>query len=208
MISYVRGEVIEKTARSLVVLVGGLGLDVFLPEGTLHRAPASGKQVSLYTYLHVREDVLQLYGFDSASARDLFIQLMSVSGFGPQKALAVFSVFSPDGFIKVIHDGDALELTRIPGVGKKSAQRLMLEMRDKVGLPTEELVSLSEEQRRSLDEAAAVLEELGYSRPEAYRALKAYPFEEKEPAVEEMLRFALKNKARELTRQEVPGIDR
>lgn len=203
MISLLRGQVIEKTPKSLVVLVGGLGLEVFVPEKTLHGAPAPGKQVSLNTYLHVREDVLQLYGFESSAARDLFVQLMSVSGFGPQKALAVFSVFSLDGFIKVIHDGDAEELTRIPGVGKKSAQRLLLEMRDKVGLPPEELVSLSEEERRSLDEAAAVLEELGYGRSEAYRALKEYPFDEKEPAVEEMLRFALKSKAKELTRQEV-----
>lgn len=192
MISYLEGRIIEKDVDYLVVLVGGLGLEVRAPAGTIEKAPAVGGEVSLFTYLHVRQDVLQLYGFGSARARELFIKLMSVSGFGAAKALSVLSIFSPDGFGEIIARGDVDALTVIPGVGKKSAQRLLLEMRDKIELAFDD-VRMSGGQRTSLKEAVEALVQLGYSRGEAHDALKKYPADDGEAGVEELLQFALKN---------------
>ncbi|MBU4193392.1 MAG: Holliday junction branch migration protein RuvA [Actinobacteria bacterium] len=192
MISYLEGKVIEKNVDYLVVLVGGLGFEVRAPAGTIEKAPAVGGNVSLFTYLHVRQDVLQLYGFGSTRARGLFIKLMSVSGFGAAKALSVLSIFSPEGFGDIIARGDADALTMIPGVGKKSAQRLLLEMRDKIELAFEE-VGMPEGLRASRREAVEALVQLGYSRGEAHDALKKYPADDGEAGVEEMLQFALKN---------------
>jgi Holliday junction DNA helicase RuvA len=192
VISYLTGKLLERKPDGLVVLIGGLGLDVHAPAGTIDKAPEAGEAISLYTYLHVRQDVLQLYGFDSSEARDLFVKLMSVTSVGPRLALSVLSIFSPAGFIKVVNEGDADALTIIPGVGKKSSQRLILEMREKVGMLPDEGISLTPERRRPFEEAMEALMQLGYSRQEAYQALKKYPFEEEEPRVEDMLQFALK----------------
>lgn len=192
MITIIRGKVMERSANHVVVLVGGIGFEVRAPAGTIEKAPAPGGEVSLHTYLHVRQDVLQLYGFDSARGRDLFVRLLSMSGFGASKALAVLSVFSPDVFEEVIRSGDADRLTVIPGVGKKSAQRLLLEMRDKLELAPLDVSGLPEQRRRPFEEAAEALVQLGYTRSESYDALKKYPAGE-EAGVQEMLQFALKN---------------
>lgn len=193
MISYIKGKLIEKSAEHLVVLVGGLGLEVRAPAGTIDKAPDLGEDVSLYTYLHVRDDALQLYGFESPRARDLFTKLMTVSGFGSAKALAVLSVFSPEGFDSVVQRGDADALTIIKGVGKKGAERLLLEMRDKIEPSIEEVGGLPPEGRQPFGEAAEALVQLGYTRAEAHEALKKYPFGGKEAPVEDLLQFALKN---------------
>lgn len=196
MISFVRGEVIEKSADRVVVLVGGIGMEVLAPAGTIEKAPPVGKQVSLYTYLHVRQDVMQLFGFDSSRARELFIKLITVSGFGSQKALSVLSVFSPEGFEDVVKRGDAESLTIIPGVGMKSAQRLLLEMKDKLELPIGEPPGMPEELRAPFSEAIEALVNLGYSRIEAHGALSKYQPAGEKPSVEDMLQYALKNMGR------------
>lgn len=190
MISYLKGKVLEKGANHIVVMVGGLGLEVRAPAGTIDKAPGVGKEIALHTYLHVREDALQIYGFDSARSRDLFTKLMSVSGFGAAKALSVLSVFSPEGFDGVIKRGDSNALTVIPGVGKKSAERLLLEMRDKVELAPED-IGVPEERRRPFQEAVAALVQLGYTTLEASEALRNFPADE-ETSVEKMLQYALK----------------
>ncbi len=119
---------------------------------------------------------------------------MSVSGFGSAKALAVLSVFPPERFEKFIQLGDADALTVIPGVGKKSAERLLLEMRDKIGVvPEEEIAAMPEGSRLAFQEALEALVQLGYTRIEAHDALKRFPAAEGESGVEEMLQFALKN---------------
>lgn len=195
MISYVSGKLIEKTPERLVLLVGGVGFEVRAPAGTIDRAPAVGETLSLYTYLYVRDDALQLFGFDSPRARDLFTKLMSVSGFGSQKALAVLSVFSPEGFDTVIQRGDAEALTIIKGVGRKGAERLLLEMKDKVE-PCLEAAGLPAGGPQPLQEAAEALVQLGYSRAEAHEALKKFPSDGREARVEDLLQFALKNMTR------------
>lgn len=193
MISYIKGEVIEKEIDYIVVMVGGLGLEVRAPAGTIEKAPAVGEEIALFTHLHVRQDVMQLYGFESIRARGLFIKLMSVSGFGSAKALSVLSIFSPEGFDDIIGRGDVDALTVIPGVGKKSAQRLLLEMRDKIEPVLEGVPGMPEGRRLAFLEAVEALTQLGYSRGEAHQALKKYPVDDREAGVEEMLQFALKN---------------
>lgn len=193
MISYLKGRLIEKSAEHLVLLVGGIGLEVRAPAGTLDRAPGVGAELSLYTYLHVREDALQLYGFDSSRARDLFTRLMTVSGFGSQKALAVLSVFSPEGFDAVVQRGDADALTIIKGVGRKGAERLLLEMKDKIEPCPDDISGVPSGGLGAFQEAAEALVQLGYTRLEAHEALKKYPHTGTEAPVEELLQFALRN---------------
>jgi holliday junction DNA helicase RuvA len=196
MISYLKGRLIEKDPDRLVVLVGGIGLEVRAPAGTIDRSPEPGSELELYTYLHVRQDVLQLYGFDSARARDLFLKLISVSGFGSQKALSVLSIFPPDRFENVIKMGDADALTLIPGVGRKGAERLLLEMKDKVEPSADDFKGMPADGRFTVQEAAEALVQLGYTRIEAYDALKEYPSSAEEATVEELLQYALKKMAR------------
>ncbi len=197
MIAYLKGKILEKEPDRLVVLVGGLGLEVRAPAGTIDRAPAAGGDVALHTYLLVRQDVLQLYGFDTPRARDLFVKLTSVSGFGAQKALSVLSIFPPDRFEAVIRSGDADTLTIIPGVGKKSAERLLLEMKDKVEPSAEDIVGLPADGKMLFEEAAEALVALGFTRLEASDMLKKYPFKSgEEPGIEELLQFALKQRGR------------
>lgn len=191
MISYLSGRIMEKTAEHLVLLVGGMGFEVRAPAGTIDRAPEVGGRCSLHTYLYVRDDALQLFGFDSPRSRDLFTKLMGVSGFGSQKALAVLSVFSPEGFETVIQRGDAEALMMIKGVGKKGAERLLLEMKDKVE-PSFDAAGVPEGGLRPLQEAVEALAQLGYSRAEAHRALDKFPFDGRSAAVEELLQFALR----------------
>lgn len=193
MISLLRGKVIEKSANQLVVMVGGVGFTVLAPAGTIDKAPGPGEEITLHTYMLVRQDVIQLYGFDSARSRDLFVKLTGVSGLGPAKALSVLSVFSPRGFEEVVHREDADALTMIPGIGKKGAQRLVLEMKDKIEAPPEEMTAFPADRRQALGEAAEALVALGYSRAEAFDALKRYPVEEAGAGVEQILQFALKN---------------
>jgi Holliday junction DNA helicase RuvA len=195
MIAYLKGKVIEKDPDRLVVLVGGIGLEVRAPAGTIDRAPSAGGEVELHTCLHVRQDLLQLYGFDSPRARDLFMKLINVSGFGAQKALSVLSIFPPDRFEAVIRSGDADTLTLIPGVGKKSAERLLLEMKDKVEPSAEAIASLPADGKALFEEAAEALVALGFTRLESNEMLKKYPFKSgEEPGIEELLQFALRNR--------------
>lgn len=193
MIAYIEGKVKEKTAESLVVMVGGFGLEIRAPAATMEKAPGRGGDISLHTFLQLREDTLQLYGFDSARSRGLFIKLMSVSGFGAAKALSVLSIFSPEGFEDVVRRGDVDSLTMIPGIGKKSAQRLLLEMRGKIEIEIEEVSGLTDESKQAFLEAVQAMVQLGFGRSEAQKVLKECPAEDREAGVERMLQFALKN---------------
>lgn len=197
MISYLEGKILEKGLDHMVVLVGGVGFEVRVPAGTLEKSPPVGEGASLYTYLLVRQDAIQLYGFDSGRSRDLFIKLTSVSGFGAAKALSVLSIFSPEGFERVIQSGDADALTVIPGVGKKSAQRLLLEMKDKIDLVGGEVAGLEEGERLVFQEAVEALVQLGYSRIEARDTVGKYRFDENEASVENVLQFALRRMGNE-----------
>jgi len=134
MIAGVRGEVLEIGLDHAVVEVGGVGLAVHATPATLARL-RRGEQARLATSLQVREDSLTLFGFADADERDLFTLLQTVSGVGPRLALATLAVLDPDALRRALADGDAAVLTRVPGVGRKGAERMMLELRDKVVAP-------------------------------------------------------------------------
>lgn len=187
MISYIKGTVASKGPESVVVEVGGVGVEVRAPSGTIDRSPGEGGRVMFHTYLHVRDDALILYGFDSTMARDLFLKLRGISGFGAQKALAVLSVYSAEDFETIVYRQDVDSLTRIPGIGKKSAERLLLEMKDKVGPATD--VAPAGVAAGPFFEAMEALVQLGLTRPEANVALSGY---EGDGSVEHMLQYALK----------------
>jgi len=131
VISSVRGTVLHVGLEHVVVEVGGVGLHVHTTPGTA-AASTTGREVTLATTLVVREESLTLYGFDGTEARALFEQVQTVSGVGPRLALAMLSVHSPDGVRQAIAGGDLVALTKVPGIGKKGAERLVLELKDKI----------------------------------------------------------------------------
>jgi Holliday junction DNA helicase RuvA len=134
VIAGVRGEVLEIGLDHAVVEVGGVGLAVYATPATLARL-RRGEQARLATSLQVREDSLTLFGFADADERDLFTLLQTVSGVGPRLALATLAVLDPDALRRALADGDAAVLTRVPGIGRKGAERMVLELRDKVVAP-------------------------------------------------------------------------
>jgi Holliday junction DNA helicase RuvA len=166
VIAYVSGEIIARGADHVVVDVRGVGYKVFVP-----RHP-SGDTTALHTHHVVREDAQQLYGFESREELALFELLISVSGVGPRAALALLSVSSPAAIASAIAAGDAVALARAPGVGKKTAERLIVDLKGKIGRtgPEREPTGLLTE-----DEAAAALQALGYSVSEALAALRGGP---------------------------------
>lgn len=195
MISSIEGKIIKKGINNLVISVGGFGVEVKVPLKTLESSPPVGSKVFLHTYLHLREDAMNLYGFESEDERELFITLLSVSGFGAAKALAVLSVYSCESFEEIVRNQDIDSLTRIPGLGKKGAQRLVLEMRDKVGLPVDLAASLDSPAKLAFEEAYEALVQLGYSASEARRALQDL---KTQPGIEslgaaDLIQSALKN---------------
>ncbi|NPV59515.1 MAG: Holliday junction branch migration protein RuvA [Actinobacteria bacterium] len=191
MIDYVQGVLAEKGVEGVVIDVGGVGLTLFVSGSTLQALPAVGDKVRLYGYLHVKEDLLQLYGFASRAERDVFLKLITVTGVGPKVALAVLSAYDPDTFVRLLATEDLEAITSVPGVGKKSGQRMIVELKDKLvpeGL--EIVVATGTAGGDMLREAREALKELGYSVQEARRALEGYAADD--PSLEDLLRYALK----------------
>ncbi|MBI4260230.1 MAG: Holliday junction branch migration protein RuvA [Actinobacteria bacterium] len=135
MISYLEGKLIDKSGDRVTISVHGTGYEVLVPAGTLARLPSVGKEAQVYTRLHVRDDALVLYGFSSTEERGLFDMLVTVNGVGPKVALAFLSVLSPEAFRRAVAAGDAAALTVVPGVGKKVAARVLIDLRDRLGGP-------------------------------------------------------------------------
>jgi holliday junction DNA helicase RuvA len=186
MIALLDGRVIEKGGDRVVLSAGGVGYEVFAPAPTLARMPAPGKEARLFTRLVVRDDSMTLFGFSSADERGLFDHLVTVTGVGPKVALAVLSVLAPDAFRRAVATGDVAALTLVPGVGKKVAGRIVLDLKDKVGAGGDGPVT------GALAEAREALLALGLSAQEAREALAALAPDGDRP-VEELLRDALKN---------------
>ena len=133
MISFLEGEVVEKAAGRIVLAVGGVGYDVAVPTSVIGRLPAIGKTTRIHTRMVVRDDAMILYGFTTTDQRELFDMLTSVSGVGPKVALSFLSVMTPDALRRAVIANDAAALTVVPGVGKKVAQRVVLDLRDRMG---------------------------------------------------------------------------
>lgn len=187
MIASIQGEVLSQGSDNLVILVGGLGMRVFAPAATCSAA-RPGQFTFLHTHLIVREDALTLYGFESELERDYFNLLLGVNGVGPRIALAILSVLSVDSIRRAVLGEQAEIFSRVPGVGKKTAQKILLHLQGKVG-PAGALA----EAANLLDVDAEVLDALtglGYSVVEAQSAIQSIPRDTAKD-VEERLRLAL-----------------
>jgi Holliday junction DNA helicase RuvA len=172
MIAGVKGTIEAIGSNWVIIDVGRVSYRVFLPTSTLSTLGVVGQEAKLHTHLHVREDNLTLYGFSSARELALFETLMTVSGIGPKLGLAMLSAMDVEQLAMTISRGDAAMLTAIPGIGKKTAERIVLELKDKMGASW---VSQDLEAVQGNSEVAAALTSLGYSVAEAARAVAALP---------------------------------
>ncbi|MDQ3991726.1 MAG: Holliday junction branch migration protein RuvA [Actinomycetota bacterium] len=184
MIAFVEGTVAERSGDGVVIAAGGIGYALQVSATTLAALPATGRTARLLTHLQVRDDAMVLYGFATADERELFGLLLGVNGVGPKVALAVLSTLRPDALRRAVLDGDADAITLVPGIGKKVAARIVLDMRDRLGgevdLPT----------AGPLAEVREALVAMGLSAPEVHRAVTGLE-DRGDGTVEELLRTAL-----------------
>lgn len=190
MIAQLTGTVLERQPPQVVVEVAGIGYEVECPLSAFDQLPAKGESVTLLTQLIVREDAHTLYGFMRRSDRALFRELLKVSGVGPRLALAILSGVSSDDFSIMVEAGDAQALTRLPGIGKKTAERLILEMRGR--LPEQDGPAGASAPSDAGAEARAALTALGYSAAEALKMVRQVA--EPDQTAEQLIRAALKQK--------------
>ncbi|MDA8339820.1 MAG: Holliday junction branch migration protein RuvA [Nitrospiraceae bacterium] len=184
MIASLRGRLISKRPDYLIVEVGGVGYHVNVPVTLLSNLPDEHKDVFLFVYTHVREDTIQLYGFQTDDDKRIFTTLLGISGIGPKVALNILSTIPPDNFYNAIHSEDVDILCKVPGLGKKTAHRLILELRGK-------LPSLKEKKDTVYDDTLSALVNLGYKKNTAQEVLdKAYNSGHKD--IESLLKEALK----------------
>jgi len=198
MIAYLSGKLFEKEANSVIIDVGGVGYDVMIPLSTFYDLGEIGEDVSLRIYTHVREDAFQLFGFKTVRERELFLLLISVSGIGPKSAITALSGMSADEIIGAIRQNNLARLNSIPGVGKKTAERLVIELRDKIAklsaVASEEMKAEGIPQTSGddvYDDAISALVNLGYQRNAAEKALKQAMQEGTEMSVQKLLRRSL-----------------
>jgi Holliday junction DNA helicase RuvA len=189
VIGLLRGTLRHKEPPVLLVDVGGVGYELEAPMTAFYELPALGEPVTLYTHLVVREDAQLLYGFVREGQRRLFRSLLKVNGVGPRVALAVLSGLSDEELLRCLTAEDVARLTKVPGVGRKTAERLIVELRDKLPSPA----VASETRADPADEAVQALQALGYRPAEASRMVSAVPA--KGLATEEIIRQALKGVA-------------
>lgn len=200
MIAFVKGQIEDISEENVVVDVGNIGINIKISARTSSLIPGIGRQVKLFTYTLVREDALQLYGFLTQDDLFIFKKLITVNGIGPKGGLAILSVMSADELRFAILSGDAAAIARAPGVGKKTAERVILDLKDKISLEDtlihketqisgEDVLSTGDKAR---NEAVEALIALGYSSSDALRAVKSVEGGESMD-VEKLLKLALKN---------------
>lgn len=204
MISYLRGLLTDIEENKIIVEAGGIGYSVNVPASVMSELPGIGSELLIYTYFSVKEDSQSLYGFMSKADKEMFIRLISVNGVGPKGALAILSVLKPDDLRMAIMSGDAKSISRAQGIGAKTAERVILDLKDKVGIPSFINTSGAAGAVNAADlpaggisagpvaEAIDALTMLGYSRTDAGRAVASVSFIEG-MTTEEVLKKALKN---------------
>jgi len=173
MIAHLRGTLIEKHPNQAIVEAGGVGYDVVISVPTFSSLPEAGSAVALHVHTHVREDALALFGFASREEKQLFEKLITVSGIGPKLGVTILSGMAADSLGLAIRSGDLAALTRIPGIGKKTAERMVLELRDKIAPPATAVEASPPANTPVEEDALSALLNLGYPRPAAERALAA-----------------------------------
>jgi Holliday junction DNA helicase RuvA len=193
VIAQVRGRLLRKEPQEAVVDVGGVGYRVTIPLSTFYRIGEPGHEVTLLTHTHVREDALALYGFLTSVEQSLFERLISVSGVGPKLAVAILSGIEAPDLVAALRAGDVVRLTRIPGVGKKTAERLVLELKEKVTAlaAAEESPPVAQAAGSAKEDLVSALLHLGYSRPEADRGVDR-ALKEGDGRFEDLLRRTLR----------------
>ena len=191
MIAHLRGKLLDKHPNQAIIETGGVGYDVTISVPTFSELTQIGTEVALHVYTHVREDALALYGFGRPEEKLLFEKLLTVSGIGPKLAITILSGMAADEMVRAIRGNDVARLTKIPGIGKKTAERMVLELRDK--LPPEgadtvkEIPSLSAVQ----EDVLSALTNLGYQRTAAEKAVSAVAKRTAAESFETMFREAL-----------------
>jgi Holliday junction DNA helicase RuvA len=189
VIAHIRGKLISKHPNQAIVEAGGIGYDVTITIPTFSDLPGVGSEVALHVHTHVREDAIALFGFLRASEKQLFEKLITVSGIGPKLAITVLSGMAADVMVGAIRTNDVAQLTKIPGIGKKTAERMVLELRDKLesfaAAPSAAPVSVVEE------DVISALENLGYQRVIAEKAALAAGNGSSGQSFDELFRKAL-----------------
>lgn len=202
MYSYIKGTLVEASAEGIVVDNQGIGYGILVPGQVLEYLPSIGEEVKIYTYHYVREDMIALYGFLTREDVNIFKMLIGVSGIGPKGALAILSVMSTDDLRFAILGEDAKAIAKAPGIGVKTAQRLIIELKDKISLEDafeQKLANQGEKVEKNpatgvKNEAILALTSLGYSQSEALQVLSGIEIKE-DSAVEDVLKEALKQMA-------------
>ncbi len=189
MIAFLSGRVAGNTASHALIDVGGVGFKLAMSTRSLTSLPADGDEVTVFTHLHVREDDLSLFGFESDDERSLFERLITVSGIGPKVALAMLSALSPDALMRAIAGEDVALLSSVPGIGKKTAQRVIIELKDKLDLPDLAGAGGGPEPAAAAAARDALLS-MGFSPAEAAAALNGAPAG---ATAEQLLRMGLKS---------------
>ncbi len=200
MIGRLRGILVEKHPPSLMIETSGVGYEVEAPMSVFYKLPETGAEVLLYTHFVVREDAQLLYGFSNRSERELFRTLIKVNGVGPKLALTILSGIEGEAFVRCVHDNDSATLVKLPGVGKKTAERLIVEMRDKLdnwlpaplldGKPLEMTPAVGQDAGVE-EEAVSALITLGYKPQQASKVVKTIYVEG--ISCEELIRQSLKS---------------
>lgn len=197
MFAYIKGSLEEKSSDYVVVETGGIGYKIFMSSSAIAIMPECENIVKIHTYYHVREDNISLYGFNTKEELKLFELLISVSGIGAKSAISMLSNITPSSFALAVITEDVKKLTELPGIGKKSAQRIILELKDKLkAQETEDEIKIAKPviNDESAEEAVAALQILGYTKKEIEEVLSKLDISNM--TTEEIIKLALKNLAR------------
>jgi Holliday junction DNA helicase RuvA len=191
MIAHLRGKLLVKHPNQAIVEVAGVGYDVTITVPTFSDLPGAGSEVALHVHTHVREDVIALYGFLRTAEKSLFEKLLTVSGIGPKLAITILSGMAAEEMVSAIRSGDVAQLTRIPGIGKKTAERMVLELHDKLP-PTAAGTEVVAPTMSAMEEdVVSALVNLGYQRLTAEKALASIGGKEKSGSFDSLFRAAL-----------------
>lgn len=198
MISYIRGELTAIETEKVIIDVGGVGYGIYMPAQSLGLLPPPGNEVKIHTYLNVREDAMQLFGFLTRDDLEVFRLVIGVSGIGPKGGLSILSQLSPDSLRFAVMSGDVKAISAAPGIGKKTAEKLIIELKDKLSI--EDILNNAVQESDTAfvpgnstgiqAEAVQALVALGYGNAESLRAVKQVTLEN--PTVEDLLKEALK----------------
>lgn len=198
MISYIRGELVAVEEEKVIVDVNGVGFGIFMPGQSMSQLPAIGEEVKLHTYMNVREDAMQLFGFLTRDDLKVFKLVIGVSGIGPKGGLNILSQLSPDELRFAVMSHDVKAISAAPGIGKKTAEKLIIELKDKLSI--EEVLERTEDTSSAMHtntsnviqaEAVQALVALGYGNSEALKAVKKVEVDD-DTTVEDVLKLALK----------------